>query len=220
MSGTLALVGGREFTPGCSFDADLVAETGGEAVLIVATAAAYENPARLVQRSREWFANLDTDVVELAVYRRAEALDVDLAARVSEHRFIYLCSGSGPHVRSVLIGTPVLDAIVAAWQSGAAIAASGAAAAALCLDMVDARGGAFTVGLGVLDGFTVVPHYDTWSADQNTRSLRMAPKGLPVIGLDERTAAIRSGDGRWSFQGAGRVEVFIAGQPVNGAVLP
>ena len=46
--GILALVGGGEWTEGCSFDAELLAASGGTEVLVLPTAAAYEKPERVV----------------------------------------------------------------------------------------------------------------------------------------------------------------------------
>ena len=52
MSGTLALVGGGEWNDGCDFDADLLAASGGTEVVVLPTAAAYEQPARAVATVR------------------------------------------------------------------------------------------------------------------------------------------------------------------------
>ena len=219
MRGPLALVGGAEFTEGCSFDAELLLDSGATRVVLVPTAAAYENPAHRVERAEAWFAELGVEVVVAHVLTRAEALDPAAAEVFDGARLVYLAGGSAPHLRSCLKDTPLLAAVMAAWEGGATLAASGGAATALCRDMVDERGGAFTVGLGLVEQVAVIPHYDVWSADQNTRTVRMAPVALPVLGIDERTVAIRRSDGRWSFQGAGRVQVFVAGHPVNHAVL-
>ena len=54
--GMLALVGGGEWQPGCSFDAEFLAASGSDEVLVLPTAAAYEHPERLVVRAGEWFA--------------------------------------------------------------------------------------------------------------------------------------------------------------------
>ena len=47
-SGTLALVGGDEWTEGCTFDASLLAASGGTEVMVLPTAAAYQHPERVV----------------------------------------------------------------------------------------------------------------------------------------------------------------------------
>ena len=83
------------------------------------------------------------------------------------------------HLRSVLKDSPVWDALVAAWQRGAVLAGSGSGAMVLCDPMVDPRGGAFTLGLGLIAQLAVIPHHDTWSEDKAKRTLRIAPDGLP-----------------------------------------
>ena len=75
MTGTLALVGGAEWTEGCDFDAELLEASGGRSVLIVPTAAAYENPSHVGRPGREWFEGLGASVDVLEVYRRADALE-------------------------------------------------------------------------------------------------------------------------------------------------
>ena len=62
MSGTLALVGGGEFTEGCSFDAGLVEASGAQEVLVLPTGAAYEHPERSVEQAVSWFDRLGVRV--------------------------------------------------------------------------------------------------------------------------------------------------------------
>ena len=54
--GPLALVGGDEWHPGCEFDAELLAASGGDDVLVLPTAAAYEHPEKAVDFATAWFA--------------------------------------------------------------------------------------------------------------------------------------------------------------------
>ncbi len=86
------------------------------------------------------------------------------------------------HLRSVLKDSPVWDALVAAWQGGATLAGTSAGAMVLCDPMVDPRGGALTLGLGLLTQLAVIPHHDTWSEDKAKRTLKIAPAGLPLVG--------------------------------------
>ena len=56
-SGTLALIGGGEWRDGCrDFDAELLARTGRE-VVVLPTAAAFEHPDRVVERATEYFSS-------------------------------------------------------------------------------------------------------------------------------------------------------------------
>ena len=110
MTGTLALVGGREWTVGCTFDEALVA--GVSEVLVVPSALAYENPGAAVERAREWFAQWDVKVRSLDVFRRADAMESGPAELAAAAEVIYLVGGSPMHLRSVLKDTPLLDALV------------------------------------------------------------------------------------------------------------
>ena len=211
-TGTLALVGGDEWTVGCDFDSELLAASGGRSVLIVPTAAAFERPMQAIARARDYFAGLDGTVEVLEVLRRSDAMSTELAERAAASSFIYLASGSPMHLRSVVFGTPVWEAIVAAWRSGAVLAASGESASALSTHMVDPRGGAFTVGLDLIDQLTVIPRWSTWSEDKWHRTVRLARHGMAVVGIDERTALIADPDG-WRVSGAGSVTVHLDGRP-------
>ena len=66
----------------------------------------------------------------------------------------------------------------------------------------------------------VIPHHDTWSEDKAKRTLRIAPDGLPIAGIDERTALIRSPEGEWRAAGAGEVTVYVDGAPADLTALP
>ena len=114
--GPLALVGGGEWTAGCSFDAELLAASGGTDVVVLPTAAAYEHPERVVLRAAEWFEPLGAQVEGLMVVGRASAEDAGMAAEVAGARFVYLGGGSPLHLRSVLKGSAVFDALVQAWR--------------------------------------------------------------------------------------------------------
>ena len=133
---------------------------------------------------------------------------------------IYLLDGSPMHLRSVLKNSPLWEAIVGAWRSGAALLGSGSGGDVLCDHMVDSRGGAFTVGLGLVTALAMIPRYDNWSRDKVKRTVRLAPQELAVVGIDEQTALISPPDGSWRVSGAGGVEVFEGGEPATLDALP
>jgi cyanophycinase len=213
-------VGGAEWQDGCTFDAELLAASGGSDVLVLPTAAAYEHPDRAVETARAWFAGLGGTVRSVPVLARADAGDAATAATVREARFIYLSGGSPLHLRSVLKETRVWDALVAAWEDGAVVAGSSAGAMALCDPMVDPRGGALTVGLGLVENLAVVPHADDDVAASHRRTLELAGDDLVVAAIAERTALLRDPGGAWRAAGEGGVTVLLGGRAVGLDALP
>jgi cyanophycinase len=220
MQGPLALVGGGEWREGCTFDRELLEASGADEVLVLPTAAAYEHPERAVETAEKWFAGLGAKVRGLMVLARPDAEQEANAAAIRDARFIYLSGGSPLHLRSVLKDSPAWDALCQAWQGGAVLAGSSAGAMALCDPMVDPRGGAFTLGLGLLAQVAIIPHHNTWSEEKAKRTITLAPKGLPIVGIDERTALIRGTDGAWKVAGVGDVVVFAEGHEAGVDALP
>ncbi len=220
MSGLLALVGGNEWTPGCEFDSELLETSGGKEVLVLPTAAAYEHPERAVATAERWFASLGGLVSGLMVLNHADACDERNAAAVRSAAFIYLSGGSPLHLRSSLKGSAVLEAMREAWLAGAVVAGSSAGAMVLCDPMVDPRGGAYTVGLGLLEQLAVVPHHDSGAAQHLWRILELAPAGVTVAGIPERTALIRERDGKWRSAGQGDIAVYRDGATLGLEALP
>jgi cyanophycinase len=218
--GPLALVGGGEWSTGCEFDVELLAASGGDEVLVLPTAAAYEHPEKAVATAESWFAGLGGRARGLMVLGRADAEDKSNAAQVRASRFVYLGGGSPMHLRSVLKGSLVWEALLEAWRHGAVVAGSSAGAMVLTDPMVDPRGGALTVGLGMVEELAVIPHFGDENAEKVHRSIALAAPGLPVVGLPEHTALIRDPDGAWRQAGQGTAQVFVSGKPATLAALP
>jgi len=221
MRGWLALVGGEEWSQGCGFDAELLAVSGGSEVVVLPTAAAYERPERKVMEAAEWFDELGARVEGVMVLSRADAEDGGVAEVVRQARFIYLSGGSALHLRSVLKGSRVFDAIREAWESGAVVAGSSGGGMVLTDPMVDPRGGALTVGLGLVEGVAVVPYFGDVGQDAHGeklhRTVALAPAGLPIVGIPTRTALLQDPSGRWSSSGA--VSVFVDGAEADLSAL-
>lgn len=220
MSGWLALVGGGEWRPGCSFDRTLLDVTGESDVLILPTGAAYEHPDRVVAAAERYFEGLGAKARGLRVLARADAEDESNLAAVRDSRFVYLTGGSPMHLRSVLKDSALWHALLSAWDGGTVLAGSSGGAQVLCDPMVDPRGGAFTLGLGLVAQVAVIPHNDTWSPEKARRTIKLAPAGLPVVTIDEQTALIRRPDGTWTQEGAGQVVVFLDGHEADLDALP
>jgi cyanophycinase len=137
------------------------------------------------------------------VLTRRDASVAEHVAAVEAASFVYLAGDSPLHLRSALKDTPVWAAIVAAADRGV-VAASGASAAGICDPMTDPRGGAFGLGLGLVQPLAVLQESETWSFDRLHRA-RQLSTGFPVVTLPSGTALVRT-NGRWDRFGSG-VEV-------------
>ncbi len=235
MVGPLALVGGDELNPGNeSQDALLAAAAGGGPAYVVATAAARHRPQLAAAHARAWFARLDLDVVELPVRNRTQARSQETAELAAHGRFFYLVGGDPGIVPDVLHDSPVWLAIVSAWRSGAALAGSSAGAMAMGQWTLirgrhpGDRQRRYRDALGLVPGIAVLPHFATFGREWVTSALEGRPTDdVVLLGIDERTAAVWSGDA-WRVMGDGGVTVittrgeraFGSGEAVDGLPTP
>jgi len=199
MSGILALQGGGPFAANDDLDRRLIKEAGADRVVVLPTADAYEHPERLIAAAMDWGERLGVVVEALMVMRRGEAMDESAVAVVRGAKAVYLVGDQPLHLRSVLKATPLWDAICQIVADGGVVAATGGSAAAMCDPMVDPRGGAFTLGLGLIDGLALVTEAETWSTDRLHRTLKLA--NTPIVELPSGSALVHSADG-WERVGA------------------
>ncbi len=214
----LAFVGGAAWATEGHAVRQLVAGAAGTGAtaVVLPTAAAYERPSRLADQACTALTALGLQARTLPVLSRTDAADDDAVAAVRDAGLIFLTDGSAMHLHSVLKDTPVYRAIVDAYRAGAVLVASGAGGSVLCDPMIDPRGGAFTVGLGLVNDLTVFPHFDTAADHLRTRTLELRPRDVTLVGIDESTAVVRERDGSWHAVGGGGVTVFDAAGPPEG----
>ena len=204
MTGTIALQGGGPFVANDDLDArlltDALAGQDGDArrVVVLPTADAYEHPERLVAAAMTWAERLDergldVEVEALMVMRRGEALERGAAEVVRNAHAVYVVGDQPLHLRSVLKDTPVWDAMKEVLAAGGLVAATGGSADALCDPMIDPRGGAFTLGLGLVRGLALVTEAETWSAERLHRTLVLANTAVACVPTGG--ALIRRDDG-------------------------
>ena len=207
--GTLALLGGGEWKGGCrDLDAELASVAGAKEVVVIPAAAAFEHPERIADRATAYFEGLGIKARTLPVIHRSEAEDPKIVDAVRKARFVYLCDGSPLHLRSVLKGSALFDAIVGAYHGGASVAASGAGATLVGDPMVDPRGGAYTVGLAMVPDLAIFPYHGTAARHLRERSIDLLPSTAKLVGIDDETALVRDRDGAWRVAGAGVVTVY------------
>lgn len=233
--GPLALVGGDELHPGNEpQDEVLVGAAGKGPAFVLATAAGRQRPEVAVANAVRWFASLGLEIEELPATRRSDAKDAANAARAREGRFFYLVGGDPGLVPKTLAGTPLWEAIVEAWRSGAALAGSSAGAMALGewtlvrerMPGDDRR--RYLPALGLVPRLAVLPHFETFGHRWVEGAKRAAPRSdVVLLGIGERTAALHV-DGAWRALGDGGVTViaegerrtFASGETIEGVPAP
>ena len=181
----VVLAGGRELDAGTPAGRALA---GCTSVAVVTVAAAFRRPDALMSRIGTWADELALDHAVVRALRRSDALDPDVSGPIAECDGVLVLDGSPAHFVSAVKATPLLEAIVAAQGRGADIVWPGAAAAAVCASMVDDRGGALTVGLGLHDGIVVAAGWENWPRDRRRRLWRMVPESLLFMALESGAA--------------------------------
>ncbi|MEO7398343.1 MAG: Type 1 glutamine amidotransferase-like domain-containing protein [Ilumatobacteraceae bacterium] len=203
MTGTIALLGGGPFTANDDLDRRLIEESGATEVVVLPTADAFEHPSRLIETAVGWGERLGVEVDGRLVLRRADANDAGHARAVETARMVYLAGDSPLHLRSVLKDTALFDALRVVVANGGVVAATGASAACLCDPMTDPRGGAFSLGLALVEGLAVLPESETMSPERLHRTLHLA-NGFAVVVLPTGSALLRR-EARWETVGNAEV---------------
>ena len=195
MPGVIALQGGGPFVANDDLDRRLLDGIGR--VVMLPTADAFEQPADLVETARAWGERVGVDIDPLMVITRPDAND-DAAAVIDGASAVFLAGDSAIHLRSAIKNTPVYAAIERLLDRGGTLIATGPSASALCDPMTDRRGGAFTIGLGLISGVALMTEIDGWSPGQLTRARELA--NTPLVELPTGSAIVRR-DGAWETVG-------------------
>ncbi len=201
-AGPVALVGSGEFLdPMVAVDAELLAGRPQRAVFLP-TASAEEGPERVrywIDLGTAHYAAMGVEPVALAVLDREDAESPALAAMVAGAGLVYLSGGNPGYLAHSLAGTAVWQAILGVWRSGAALAGCSAGACALSRIAEDFReperyGGE---GLAVVRQLVALPHFDRferWMPGLVDRMLARTPPDAVLVGIEEETALVSSGD--------------------------
>jgi cyanophycinase len=219
-AGPLALVGGDELNPGNETqDRVLVAAAGEGPGYVIATAAGRHRPELAVEQARRWFGALGLTVDELPALGPKDVRRPEFVERARSGRFFYLVGGDPGLVPKVLAGSPMWDAIVAAWREGAALGGSSAGAMAMggwTLTRARIPGDErrhYTNALGLCSRIAVLPHFETFGHTWVKSAVAESPRpDVLLLGLDERTAAVWT-EGDWRAMGPGAVTLIANGEP-------
>ena len=196
MLGQLVLQGGGPFISNDELDARVLQGMNGY-VAVLPTAEAFENPAALIATSVLWAQRMGVETKLCAVYTRADAREESFARIIRNAAAVYVVGDSPIHLRTTLQATVVYEAIEQHLENGIVVAVAGSAAA-LCDPMVDPRGGAFTLGLGLVESIAAITESETWSHDRLQRCLQLA--NTTVVQLPTGSALLCV-QGKWNVDG-------------------
>jgi cyanophycinase len=214
--GTLALLGGGEGTT--ATDEVLAAAIPGTSeVVIVALASAFEQPTQVTQRCVAQLERLGLRSQVSAAMKRSDAMSPAIVEAIDAAQTVLVTDGSSMHLRSALKDSPLWTALVGVLARGGCLVLSGAAAMVATDPMFDERGGAFTLGLGLVTPLAVMAKHETWTSERSRRVRELAPTQAPVAALDSAAALIWT-DGTWSSAGvvtisAGDVTISVEDLP-------
>jgi len=193
----IGLVGSGEFTPAMAeIDRELLATLPPHPrVVILPTAAGGEDPDDWAYRGVEHFTRLGARTVALMVLNWSHAEDPDHVAEVSSADLVYLSGGKPARLLAALEGSPLWRGVLLARRNGGWIV--GASAGAMVLGdwtlvhtarNPDGTPTTWTIGLGILQGIAVVPHYDRW--DEAERLADEIAPSCTVFGIAEDSAIL------------------------------
>jgi cyanophycinase-like exopeptidase len=203
------------------FENSLVADgvkNGKEArFLQIPTAAGRESSDRLEywkELGLRQAKNIGVEATYLPIFTREDAFNQEYVDAVANSALMYMSGGDPHHLAQVLIDTPLWDAILENWKTGASLAGCSAGAMVLSAHIPNFRllKKLPTQGLNLLPEIRVIPHFNKffkWIPESAAKVLLHVPDNSILIGVDELTAIVkRSGDTEWIVFGEAKVHVL------------
>ncbi len=215
IAGVVALLGSGEFEPWTrELDRSLLerATSGDGTVAIVPTASALEG-----SRFDDWaekgllhYSDLGVPARMVDLRGRDDADRADVVDSVEGASMIFFSGGNAAFLARTLAGSAFWDAVVARLREGAVFAGcsagaciAGSFAPQSMTESIWEEG--WASGLGILPDVWVIPHFD--ALDRHRPSVRdyflsRVPETGWQLGIDERTAVVKTGDS-WTVFGEG-----------------
>jgi len=209
----IGLVGSGEFTDAMTdIDREILVSIGpAPTVVVLPTAAAGEDPEDWALRGVEHFVRLGARSVALMVLAREHAEDPENVRVIEQADLLYISGGKTAKLLEALEGSPLWRGFLLARQAGAWLVGSSAGAMALgdwaLVHRPEDGHGTPTLwmpGLGMLQGYAVVPHFDRWT--EGPGLVGEIKAACAVFGIDEDTAVLLDeGHGRVAGKGSARL---------------
>ena len=197
---------------------EVIRLAGGTAASIVVISTASSLGDEITHAYLQLFAGLGVaDVVGIRPENREQAGDAALVATIDRATAVFMTGGNQTKLATVIVGTPLGDAIRAAHLRGAVVAGTSAGASICSEHMVSFGSGGSTPkfrigqvsqGLGLLSGVIVDQHFTQRNRFGRLLALVAANPAQLGVGIDEDTAAIVSAAGRLEVKGRGVVTII------------
>jgi len=217
--GHLVLIGGGDKPP--EVMRKFVELAGGKdaPIVMIPTASSEADAAAYYEKLfREEYGC--TNAVSLDIRKKADAVRADWAALARNARGVFFGGGDQIRITNALLGTPVGDAIAAAFDSGAVVGGTSAGTACQSEVMLTGEGDFSQVrtrsvetwkGLGFLPaGVVVDQHFIRRQRENRLLSVVLENPDLLGVGVDEETAIWVRPDGTFQVLGRSGVMVFDA----------
>ncbi len=197
---------------------EVVKLAGGPQARIVVLSTASSLGDEITHAYLRLFGNLGVqDVQGVRPESRTQAGDPAIVAAIDRSTAVFMTGGNQTKLATLIVGTPVGDAIFRAHRRGAAVAGTSAGASICSLLMVSFgtggttpkfRIGQVSQGLGLVRGAIIDQHFTQRNRFGRLLALIAANPGQLGIGIDEDTAAVITPDGRLEVKGRGVVTIF------------
>ncbi len=216
--GVVMPIGGAEDKVGrMSVLRELVRLAGGPGSRMVVISTASSLGDEITHAYLQLFGGLGVvDVVGIRPESRRQAADARLVESVESATAVFMTGGNQVKLATLLVGTPLGDAIRAAHRRGALVAGTSAGASICSRYMVSFGPGGTTPkfrisqvseGLGLVNDVIVDQHFTQRNRFGRLLALVGANPDQLGIGIDENTAAIIYPDRTFEVKGAGVVTV-------------
>ncbi|MEW1953638.1 cyanophycinase [Terrabacter sp. NPDC080008] len=225
---TVLVIGGAEDRIGRSVVLKrFVRLAGGHRGHIVLIPTASSFAGEVSESYRDVFTRLrGGDMTVVHPETRRDADDPDMVAALDAATGVFLTGGSQVKLAQNIVGTPVGDAVVRAYQRGAVVAGTSAGASIMSRFMISLgeegltprqRASQVSAGLGLVEDVIIDQHFDQRGRYGRLMSMVAASPNLLGMGIDENTAGeIR--DGRtMSVIGAGSIFIVNARNAITDA---
>ncbi|EWT01794.1 cyanophycinase [Intrasporangium oryzae NRRL B-24470] len=225
---TLLIIGGAEDRIGRSVVLKRFVKLAGgrrSRIVVIPTASGYAD--EVSDAYRDVFTRLRGGEISVVhPTTRREAGDPAMIAHLDAATGVFLTGGSQVKLAQNVVGTPVGNAILRAYDRGAVIAGTSAGASIMSRFMISLgeegltprqRASQISAGLGLVEDVIIDQHFDQRGRYGRLMSMVAASPNLLGMGIDENTAAeIR--DGRvMSVIGAGAIFLVDARNAITDA---